>query len=132
MEDNKVDFDKRVEQYIQLRDIIREKEDAFEKEIKPFKDGLNMLNAVLLNHLNVINADNTGTQHGVVYKTAKASASIEDGKAFWEYVYTRGAFSLLDKRANVNAVADHMKQYGTAPPGVKYSVIQRVGVRRKS
>ena len=73
-----VDISKRVEQYIRLRDEIKRREDVHKSEMKPFKDALEKLNGVLLDHLNQINGDSVKTQTGTVYRTAKKSASLPE------------------------------------------------------
>jgi len=127
----KIDFAKRVQQFVKLRDLIADKEAAAKAELKPYKETLEQLNAVLLQHLNEVNGDSIQTPHGTVYRTAKKSASVADMTAFWTYVVSQGDWDLIDKKANVTAVADHVEKHQTPPPGVNYSVTHVVGVRRK-
>lgn len=127
---NAIDINKRVEQYIQLRDIIKQKEDAFREDIKPYREALEGLNALLLKYLHGINTDSASSPAGTVYRTVKKAATIQDVDAFWNYIQQSQDYDLLDKRANVVAVSDFIQQHGTAPPGVKFSAAHVVGVRR--
>jgi hypothetical protein len=49
---------------------------------------------------------------------------------FWEYVLSNGLFDLVDKRANAPAVTEHIQKHGTPPPGINYSTMITLGVRR--
>jgi hypothetical protein len=126
-----IDIEKRVEQYVALRDKIKALDDAHKTKLEPFRDALETLNGMLLAHLGTINADSVSTGAGTVYRTAKKSASLQDAEAFMAYVKTSNNWDLLDRKANAKAVEDYVTQHGSLPPGVKYSVMHVVGVRRK-
>ena len=123
-------IDARVDQYVQIRDMIRDMEKKHEEAIKPYKDALEQLASVLLNHLNTTGLESARTASGTVYRSERVSATIQDVSAFWGYVEGAKAWELIDKRANKTAVTDYVKNNGTAPPGVNYAVSHIVGVRR--
>ena len=125
-----VDFSTRVAQYVKLRDLIKIKEKEFNDGIKKYKDALNSLNSLLLDHLNNVGANSVATDSGTVYRTEKKSASLVDPAAFMEYVITNGAWDLLDRKANITAVAAFMKENNTLPPGCNFNSAFIVGVRR--
>ena len=120
----------RVAQYVKLRDLIKIKEKEFKEAMDPYKKALEDLNSILLNHLNQVGANNVNTDNGTVYRTEKKSASLVDPKAFMDYVITNKTWDLLDRKANVTAVAEFVKEQGTLPPGVNFSSAFVVGVRR--
>ena len=124
------DIAKRVEQYVRLRDMIKAKEDEHKKAIKPLKDTLEQLNSVLLAHLNGINGQSVATENGTVYRTEKKSASLADAQAFMDFVVANQAFDLIDRKANVMAVEEFIKENTAPPPGVNFSSTFVVGVRR--
>jgi hypothetical protein len=124
------DFNTRVSQYVALRDLIKAQDDAHKKAMKPAKETLEQLNAVLLAHLNQVGANSAATDNGTVYRTEKKSASLADGKAFMDYVIAAGAWDLLDRKANVTAVEEFIKGNNAPPPGVNFSSTYIVGVRR--
>jgi hypothetical protein len=134
MSDESINFEKRVSQYIKLRDTIKELEDKHKALVKPYKDVLEKLNIVLLQHLNTIGSDSTSIDGvGTVYKTTKRSASLADADAFMQYVIAQQEWDLLDRKANVIAIEDYMKEHaGELPPGVNYNRHLVVGVRRKN
>lgn len=125
-----LDLNKRVGQYVQLRDKIKELDDAHKEKMAPYRETLEQLNCALLAHLNNIGGDSVRTESGTVYKTEKKSASLADKSAFWAFVSTGGDWELLDWKANAPAVARYIEEHSALPPGVNYSVTHVVGVRR--
>lgn len=125
------DVNVRIAQYVGLRDKIAALDKAHKEKMAPFREMLDTLGGVLLNHLDSIAADSVATPSGTVYKTVKNSASIADGAAFWEFVNTNGEWDLIDKKANVTAVIEFIEHHNAPPPGVNFSSIITVGVRRK-
>lgn len=125
------DIAKRVEQYVKLRDLIKQKDDDHKKSMAPFKETLEQLNSVLLAHLNGIGGQSVSTDNGTVYRTEKKSAALADAQAFMDFVVANQAFDLIDRKANVTAVEEFIKENNTPPPGVNFSSTFVVGVRRK-
>jgi len=126
----KTDLTKRVEQYIALRDKIKELNDAHKEKMRPYNETLEQLNSALLMELDKINGDSVRTEAGTVYRTTKKSASIADASAFWAHIVVNNDWELLDKRANSVAVEEYIKSNGCPPPGVNFTQTHVVGVRR--
>lgn len=127
-----VTVDKRVAQYVATRDAIRAANEKHEAEIKPLVDLQNMLTGWLQTFMETAGADNIKTAHGTCYSTTRYSASLADPEAFMKFVKDTNSYDLLDRKANVTAVKDHVAEKGTLPPGVNLSSIKTVGVRRAS
>ena len=124
------DFEKRVRQYIELRDKIATIREEHKKQLEPFNSMLQTLNGKLLQMLQAVSADNVGTQYGTVYRRTEASATIQDADAFWAFVLGHGT-EYADVRANKTTVKEWVAKTGAAPPGVKYSTNVVVGVQKK-
>lgn len=123
--------DKRVDQYIQIRDELARRKKAYEESIEPLVNAQNILTGWMQKFLKDAGADSIKTSHGTCYSTTKYSASLEDAASFMAYVKANNAYELLDKKANVTACRDFVEKNGTQPPGVKLSSISTIGVRRK-
>src|SRR5262249_32601323 len=100
-------------------------------EMAPYRETLEKLNSVLLQHLTDVGADRVGSSSGTVYRTEKKTAPVADKSVFWTFVTEHGNWDLIDYKANPTAVADYMKQHSAPVPGVNYTVRYEVGVRRK-
>lgn len=125
-----VDVEKRVGQYVQLRDLKAELKEKHDSELKPIVETMQMIEEELKSALNASNVTNMKTNNGTVSLSIKASASCPDQSAFWTWVITQGQFDMVDKKPNVTAITEYVKAHGVAPPGVKYSTFQGIGVRR--
>ena len=123
-------FQKRVGQYVKVRDALREMEDAHKENVKPFVEVQNELTAWFMEHLEKCGATSVKTTEGTVYSSTRYSASLEDPKAFMDYVIANNAWDLLDRKANATAVRDFVETNHSPPPGAKLSAIRTVGVRR--
>lgn len=128
-----VDIKGRVAQYIALNDKIKNIEKEQKEFLKPYKVALEQLNEVLLQHLNDIKSDSASVNGvGTVYRRAQTSASLADASAFMDFVIEHRMWDLLDRKANVTAVQDYMKEHeGELPPGVNFNKQFKAGVRRK-
>jgi len=124
--------DKRVEQYIKVRDAIKAANDAHENAMKPLVELQNMLTGWMQNFMEQAGADNIKTAHGTCYSSTRYTASLADPEAFMKHIKETGSFDLLDRKANVTAVKDYVQEHGKLPPGVNLSAIKTVGVRRAS
>lgn len=128
---SQVNIETRIEQYVKLRDKIKELDDAHKDSMKPYRETLEKLNAVLLNHLNTVGVDSAKSASGTVYKTNKESVSLEDPAAFMRHVIGTENWDLLERKANLTACKEFAEENVTMPPGVKFSSMAVVGVRRK-
>jgi hypothetical protein len=119
-----------VQQFVKLRDRLKEADDAHKEKTKPAREYLDRLSGRLLDRLNEIGGENVKTKAGTVYRTTRRSATIADGEAFRSFVIDNAAYDIVDWRANANAVDDFIKSEGSAPPGINFSTAFTVGVRR--
>jgi hypothetical protein len=126
----KPDMTQRVAQYVKLRDKIKKLDDTHKDNMKPYREMLDQLNGVILSALNDIGGESIRTEAGTAYRTEKKSASLADPEAFMQFVVENDAWDLLDRKANVTAVADFIDENNGPPPGVNYSTRFEVGIRR--
>lgn len=126
-----IDIAKRVDQYIRLRDKIKEIQKRQKEELTPYLDALDRLNTMLVDHLTTVGSDSaTVNGVGTVYKNPRKSATIADGSEFKRHVIGAGAWDLADWKANAIAVEAFINEHGEPPPGVNYNVTIVAGVRR--
>lgn len=123
---------KRIDQYVAVRDKIRETKERHEKELAPLVEIQNILTGWLQNFMDVAGCDSIKTKNGTCYNTTRYSASVADGEAFMGFVISNQRFDLIDRRANATAVREYVETNKTLPPGVNLSAIRTVGVRRAS
>jgi len=122
--------EQRIGQYVECRDAIARAKDEFEKSIAPLVDLQNKLTGWLQRFMETNGATSIKSKQGTCYASTRYTASLADPEAFMKYVISNQQFDLLDRKANVTAVKDHVKEKGALPPGVNLSAIETIGVRR--
>ena len=127
-----LDIDKRIGQYVALRDKISQLDDEHKQKMKPYREMLETLGNMLLEHLNTIGGESIRAKSGTIYKSSRTTASLADPDKFMRYVIDNDYWDLLDRKANATACMAHIEDTGgTPPPGVNLTVKQTVNVRRK-
>lgn len=124
------DIDGKIDKVIRLRDAIKEADKRHKDRMAPAREKLEALENELLAILNQLNVNKTGGKHGTVFKSHRNSATIADGSVFREYVIGNELWDLVDWRANATAVAEHITENHVPPPGVNFSTVVTVNVRR--
>jgi hypothetical protein len=118
--------------YVAGRDKLKKMEEAYKVSIAKDKETMNMIEGYLLKFLEQTGGDNMKTPYGTFFKTTKHTASLEDPKAFLNFVIAGAHWDLIDKKANVTAVMAFLEENKELPPGVKLSSKLDVNVRRPS
>ncbi len=129
--ESKPPIQKRLAQFIALRDRIKDIKAKHEAELKPFNDALLALNGVLLEYLNQTGADSFVVRDvGTFYKSVKKSATIADSEVFKRFVIGGGHWECVDMRANAPGIEAFLKREEMLPPGINFRQVAVVGVRR--
>lgn len=126
------DFEKRIGQYVQLRNKVRELKEEHKKQLKPYDDAMEVLESHLLSMLNQTKQKSARTSAGTAFIKVERSATIADASAFRRHVIGSEAWDLVDWRANKTKVTELVKETGEAPPGVNFSTMNIVQVRSPS
>ena len=125
------DMDKRVEQFIQVRDTLARLEAEHEKKIAPLLEVKELLSGMMQDFLDANKLDNCKTAHGTFHRTTRYTASLADPDAFMNFVIANKLFDLLDRRANATKVRDYVQKTNQQPPGCNLNAVQTIGVRRR-
>ncbi len=121
---------KRIQQYVAIRDRLKEMDKAHDEAKKPFTEALTEISGHLQAFLNDSGSDSVKTKWGTCYKTTRYTASLADSQAFMDYVVSNERYELLDRKANSTAVRAFVEESGGLPPGCNLSALSTVGVRR--
>lgn len=116
--------------YVELRDAKAAIAAKAKEDSKPYTEGMEKLEAVLLKHLQDSNQTSASTKAGTVYRTTDRSATVKDKMAFKEFVISQQQWDLADWKANKVQVFDYIEEHGTDVPGVNTSAFATIGVRR--
>ena len=114
-----------IESYVKLRDakadLVKEQREA----LKPYDDGLETLEGLLMQALEAAGADSLKTKAGTVYRSTWTSARVDDWAATLDYILDSERYDLLERRVAKTVV----EEIGTVP-GVSVEKGVRVNVRR--
>lgn len=125
-----MDVNKRVLQYIKLRDEMKRLKSEFDEKMAPYIKSQEALSKLLLSELAKSNVESMSTLHGTLYKKSHKSASIVDKELFWNFIVENSLWELVDKRANATACADYAEEFKSFPPGINYTNFITAGVRK--
>ena len=124
--------DEVVAKYVATRDLIAEKTKALEAELATLKDFQKKREAWLLGKMDASGVESMRTHHGTCFVDWKDSVSVADPDAFMGWVHEDwdGRRTFLTNAANKTAVKQRLSENELPPPGVSYTKIKDVKIRR--
>lgn len=124
-------IDKRVAQFIAIRDKIDEMKEEFKAQLAPFEEAKQKLVGEMLAFLDYTGQKSAKTAVGTVTVVVRPTAVCTDPDLFMDFVREHDLYELLDRRANATACRDYAQEHdGTLPPGVRINAFRTVGVTR--
>lgn len=124
------EMEKRVAQYVQIRDFVRQMDENHKRAREPYTKVLDRLQGMMEEFLNNSGVKSAKTERGTFYQSTRVTATLADPEAFIRFVERTAKFDLLERRANATAVRDYVKENGALPPGCTLNQINTIGVRR--
>lgn len=119
-----------VEKYILIRDRRASRKKEFEAEDAADKELQEKIEAKLLQAFDQTGVDSCRTAFGTAYKSSRTTASVADKESFMSFVREAGEWPLLEVRAAKTAVEQYKAEHGDLPPGVSWSEMTTINVRR--
>lgn len=120
-----------IQRYVQLRDDKAALAARHAEEMKPFNEGLTIIENALADILHAQGGENIKTGAGTAYFSDVVSFKVEDWPAFYTYVYQGQHADMLVRNANKTAVKDFMDaNNGALPPGLSMNTVRNLNVRR--
>lgn len=117
--------------YVHLRDRIKEVEARNKEQLAPAKSMLDEMEIKLQTLLQAQGMNSVKTESGTVYLSEKANASIGDSAVFRQFIIDNKLYDMADWKANALEVREYIEAQKSTPPGVNYTTVLTVGVRRK-
>jgi hypothetical protein len=124
-------IDKRVAQFIFIRDEIEKIKARHKQELAEYEHFKQLLIGEMLDFLDRTGQKSAKTAKGTVSITVKHTAICTDPDQFIDFVREHDLYELMDRRANAIACRGYAEEHeGTLPPGVKINSMRTVGVTR--
>jgi hypothetical protein len=122
------EMDEIAKAYVALREARRQLKAQFEVEDAKYKQGLEKLEGIMLDHLNRAGAESVRTEHGTFYKQEAMTPSASDWQLVYDWIKENDAWDLLERRVKVGFVKEYQEAHdGALPPGI--SVYRQYVVR---
>lgn len=117
--------------YIEYRDFLAKRQEAFDLEIKPYQDAMTVLSGAM--QLSLINQgeESVRTEAGTAYLSTTLHARVKDREALMNFIRESDEFDLLTAAVSKDAVKAYLDEHqGALPPGVETTWIQKCNFRR--
>src|SRR5260221_3413462 len=120
-----------VKKYIELRDFVQEEAKLHAARMKPYTDGMELLEAAAHALMKETKQDALSTEFGTAFKVPKSSVTCSDKEAFHVWVRKTNAWGFLTGHVVKEAVDDWIELHeGQVPPSLKYESWIAVQFRR--
>jgi hypothetical protein len=124
--------DDMIDKYLRLRDKVAKIKEEHVKQLKPYAEAMDMLEAWMLEMLNQAKLQSMKSPHGTAYKTTRSSAKVLDWTAALAFIREKDAWDLLEARVSKLAAQAIIDETKLPIPGVEVSSELAVNVRRAS
>lgn len=125
-------IDEAIEAYVNTRDDLRAKQQAFKLEEDAMKANMEQISMWLRDKADELGVDSFKTQFGTAYRSVKTSYRVATGgwDNFIGWVKETGNFQCLEKRVAKLATKEIHDDTGEIPPGLDYVAEVEFDVRR--
>lgn len=124
--------DELVQHYVRLRDKKAEMKATYDAETQKLDLVLEKIEQKLMAYFNETGLESVRTGAGTAYRSIKTTASVADRDIFLDFVRDHDAWELLETRAAKKAVEDYRAANDELPPGVNWSAVATINVRRSA
>jgi hypothetical protein len=119
----------KIAQYVQLRDYKTAAKKEFEKGLERVTEAMKKLEGEFLTELLESEQESARTAAGTIYRLKRSSCSVKDRDEFFQWATSTENVDAMDIKANKTAVRKLLGK-GVVVPGVNFSEIIQVGIRR--
>ncbi len=121
-----------IEKYIETRDAIEAEKKLFDSKVADLKALQENREKWLMGALDKMGATSMKAPHGTVFIDYKDSVAVADAGIFMDWVRSDwdGRKTFLENRVSKTAVKQRLDDGDMLPPGVNYTKVKDVKVRR--
>lgn len=123
-------IDQIVERYVALRDRKKELKDDYDLKVENVDKALEKLENFLLKHLSDQGVESVRINAGTAFIQLKTSVATADRDEFMRFLHGTGEWAMADIKPNKTAVKEYRDANDNLPPGVNWSEVRAVSVRR--
>ena len=127
-----MNYNELVEAYIKYRDVKAQHKADYDAKTQKLDLVLEKIEQKLMAYMNETGLESIRTGAGTAYKSVKTTASVADRDIFLDFVRDQDAWELLETRASKKAVEDYRAANDELPPGINWSAVATINVRRSA
>lgn len=127
-----MNYDELVAAYIKYRDVKAQYKAEYDAKVQKLELVLEKIEQKLMAYMNETGLESIRTGAGTAYKSVKTTASVADRDIFLDFVRDNDAWELLETRAAKKAVEDYRSANDELPPGINWSAVATINVRRSA
>jgi hypothetical protein len=121
-----------VTQYIAARDLKSKLDAAHKTKLEPLVAAMDKTEAAILDFFNKHGMDSAKCDAGTAYKASRTSATVNDMDAFLGFVKENEAWHMLERRVAKTSIDEYVTEHKDLPPGISYTKMAAINVRRAS
>ena len=120
-----------IKRYLEIRHDIVILTDRFEKEVQPYKEGLETIENLLMDEINRLEGQSIKSEDGTAYRTPQTFFRVADREAWFNWVFSTGHRDMLTAHVAKEAVKEWMETENNdaPPPGVNVTRMYKINVR---
>jgi hypothetical protein len=120
-----------IAKFVETRDRLAEMKKEFDNVCADLKALQDNRAAWLKTQMDTLGVKSLKSAHGIVFFVWKDSATVSDWEAFREWIIVNEEWEFLEHRVSKSAVKQRLDEGETPPPGINYTKLKDVQVRRK-
>ena len=117
-----------IKKYLECRHSITRLTDRMEKEIKPYKEGMELIENLLNEEINRLEGQSIKTKEGTAYRSTVTSFKVADRETWFTWVVDNDHRDMLTAHVAKDAVKAWMEEGGGTPPGLNITQIYNINI----
>lgn len=120
-----------IDKYKELETYVEAEDEAYNKRMKPFKDGINTIKQAALAELQRTGQQNAKSENGgTAYQQTILSVKVDKPDVFIQFVRDNDRWDMLSPGALKEPVREFLDKTSTPPPGLLTEFITKCNIRR--
>jgi hypothetical protein len=119
-----------IKKYIECRDSIAKITARYDKEIQPYKNGMELVEGLLADEINRLEGQSIKTEHGTAYRSTITQFKVADRDTWFDWVFEHNQRDMLTANTAKDAVKEYLDNNGgSPPPGLNMTRLYKINIR---
>jgi hypothetical protein len=119
-----------IKKYLECRRDIATLTARYEKEILPYRNGMDLIESLLADEINRLEGQSIKTDQGTAYRSTITSYKVADRDMWFNWVFDNNMRDMLTANVAKEAVKEFADNHsGKTPPGLNVAQIYKINIR---